>query len=128
MSAPFNVLRLSEDSAGESHFDNYDIAFAMTDFAPPAAPFLVSPAENCSRYVVLRLDAGWAGERHCSPNRQILFCLSGQLRVTASDGDVRSIKTGDAWLMQDTSGRGHHTEVISKEAVTAIVIVLADPS
>ena len=105
MSASLNVVRLSEDTAGESHFDSFQIARPLVTFAPPAHPFLVSAVEKASGYVVVRIPAGWVGERHPSPHRQIAFCLSGALKVTASDGDVRVIKAGDAWLMTDIQAK-----------------------
>jgi quercetin dioxygenase-like cupin family protein len=125
MSEILNVLRLSEGLTGESHFDNFDISRALTDFAPPARPLFVSPVEKASGYVVIRLPVGWVGDPHPSPRRQILFCLSGAVKITASDGEIRTIKAGDAWLMEDTNGKGHRTEVASDEPFDAVIILLA---
>jgi hypothetical protein len=36
------------------------------------------------------------------------------------------VSAGDAWLMEDTSGSGHETEVISREPVDAVVIQLPE--
>lgn len=73
------VLRLYEDDAGESRFDTYDISMQLKDFAPPADPLYVSEAESATRYVMIRLPAGWGGARHPTPRRQILFCLGGRV-------------------------------------------------
>jgi quercetin dioxygenase-like cupin family protein len=124
MSESLDVVRLSEDAAGESHFDSIGIDRSMMKFAPPALPFFVSSAEKAAGYVVVRLPAGWVGERHRSPHRQIAFCLSGALKVTASDGDVRVIKAGDAWLMTDTDGKGHESEVASDTSWDAVIILV----
>ena len=118
------VLRLYADEAGESWFDTYDVAMELKDFAPPAEPLYVSEAEAAARYVVIRLPAGWSGARHPTPRRQILFCLRRTMRVTASSGDVREIAAGDAWLMADTTGKGHTTEVVSDGPVDAVIIQL----
>jgi quercetin dioxygenase-like cupin family protein len=127
MAVSFKVLRLSADSTGESYFDSFDVSCLLKDFAPPAPPLFVSPVEKSSGYVMMRLPPGWGvGNWHPSPHPQILFCLSGTLRVTASNGDVRLIKAGHAWLMTDTNGKGHKTEVISDEPVDAVVVLLAD--
>ena len=75
MSESLDVVRLSEDATGESHFDSFGIDRSMMKFAPPALPFFVSSAEKASGYVVVRLPAGWVGERHRSPHRQIAFCF-----------------------------------------------------
>lgn len=118
------VLRLFADEAGESRFDTYDVSLALQDFAPPAGPLHVSEPEAATRYVLIRLPVGWNGKRHPTPRRQILFCLRGAMRVTASNGDAREVVAGDAWLMADTTGKGHTTEVISEGPVDAVIIQL----
>ena len=126
MSELYEFVLLTEDEAGESHFRTGEIPRALRNFAPPAPPFFVSAMQTASGYVVIRLPVGWVGEAHPSPHRQILFCLAGTLRVTASDGEPRMINTGDAFLMEDTRGKGHRSEVISSEAVEAVIIQLPD--
>jgi hypothetical protein len=129
MAVSFKVNRLSADARGESHFDSFDISCLLKDYAPPAPPLFVSPIEKSSGYAMARLPSGWGvGNWHPSPHPQIFFCLSGTLRVTASNGDTRLIKAGDAWLMTDTSGKGHKTEVISDEPVDGVVILLPTKS
>ena len=127
MTASRRVVSLTEDAAGESHFDDHEIALEVNDFAPPATPFLVSSVTEASGCVVIRLPVGWVGERHRSPHRQILFCLSGALKVTASDGETRVIETGDSWLMADTRGKGHATEVVSDKPCDAAIVLLRYP-
>ncbi len=126
METSFGVIRLTEDAIGESHFDAFEMAREFSDFAPPAPSLLVSSIGAASGYVVIRLPIGWVGEPHPSPHRQMLFCLSGTLKVTASDGGVRLVETGTAWLMADTRGKGHRTEVISDCPCDAVVIFLDD--
>ena len=124
MTAPFQCVILTEDEGGVSHFASGGMALALHDFAPPAPPFFVSATQEASGYVVIHLPSKWVGDSHPSPHRQILFCLAGTLRVTASDGDARTINTGDAFLMEDTRGNGHRSEVISGEPVVAVIIQL----
>ena len=128
MSTSFSVVRLIADGKGESRFDDYEVSQPFIQFAPPAPPLFVSPVEGAIGYVVLRIPVGWIGEPHPSPHRQMLFFMSGVLRATASDGTVRIIKPGTAWLMADTDGKGHKSEVISDVPFDAIVVLLANPS
>jgi quercetin dioxygenase-like cupin family protein len=72
--------------------------------------------------VFLKLPVGWDEPIHPTPTPQTLICLAGAVRVTASDGEVREIKRGDVWRMEDLSGRGHHTRVVSDEDFEAAVI------
>ena len=124
MIAPVKVQRLQANESGLSRFDTFEIEREMILFAPPAQPFPVSAWTPASRFVLLQLPAGWNGERHRTPARQILFCLAGSVRVTPGVGDAAIFSAGDAWLMEDTTGSGHTTEVISQEPFEAVVIQL----
>ena len=118
------VLRLYADEAGESRFDTYEVSMQLKDFAPPADPLYVSEPEAAGRFALIRLPAGWSGACHPTLRRQILFCLRGEMRVTASTGDVRNVAAGEAWMMADTTGKGHTTEVVSEGPVDAVIVQL----
>jgi quercetin dioxygenase-like cupin family protein len=124
----FEVQRVRMDEAGESHFDAYTVRQTLKDFAPPARPFFVSDVERATGYVVIHLPVGWIGEPHPSPRRQIVFCLSGSLTITTSDGDRRSFQAGGAYLLEDTSGKGHTAEVTSNVPVSAVIVQLPEAS
>ena len=126
MIAPVKVQRLRANGSGLSSFDTFEIEREMTLFAPPAQPFPVSALTPASRFVLLQLPDGWSGERDRTPARQILFCLTGSVRVTPGVGDAVTISAGDAWLMEGTTGSGHTTEVISQGPFEAVVIQLPD--
>ena len=49
-----------------------------------------------------------------------------EIRVTPGLGDPVIVAAGDAWLMEDTSGLGHETEVISQEPFDAVVVQLPE--
>src|SRR5262249_35720927 len=64
--------------------------------------------------LVLEVGAQWKGSvPHPSPARMMAFSLSGCTRVTASSGESHTFVAGDCLLHEDTSGKGHSTEVIS---------------
>ena len=126
MTAPVKILRLYANEAGLSCFDFKEIERELTPFAPPATPFPVSEPAAASRFVLLQLPVGWKGERHQSPARQLLFCLAGSVRVIPGVGESVVVNVGDAWLMEDTTGAGHETEVISPQPFEAVVIQLAE--
>ena len=87
---------------------------ALKAFAPPAAPLCVSDPQPAQNYVILEVGAKWGGAiPHPSPTRMMAFSLSGCTRVTASSGELYTFVSGDRLLHDDTSGKGHSTEVIS---------------
>jgi hypothetical protein len=117
-----SLLHLYADEDGETHLGTTEIALPLQDFAPPAAPFNASDAQFAKQYVLITLPVGWVGEAHTSPQRQVLFCLSGSLRITCSTGEVAMIDRGMGVVMSDVSGRGHKSEVTSAEPVSGVII------
>jgi quercetin dioxygenase-like cupin family protein len=119
-----NVVRTYTDDQGRSRFDSYSISQTLQQFAPPADPVFVSAREAATGYVVIYVPPGWVGKPHPSPRRQILFCLSGGMRITSSSGETRMLNPGDAWLMGDTTGEGHKSEITSKEGTSVVIVQL----
>ena len=120
--AAFCLPHLYTDASGASHFRTREFALALRDFAPPAPPLNVSDDQPATRFVMIRLQPGWVGRPHVSPRPQILFCLSGSLKVTCSTGEAVVLEAGTGLVMSDVSGEGHVSEVISVEPVTGIII------
>jgi len=46
------------------------------------------------------------------------------MRVTTSRRELCDVSTGDALLMEDTTGQGHTSEVTSDGAVEAVIVQL----
>ena len=126
MTAPVRIQWLHANDVGISRFDTFDIEREETVFAPPAGPFPVSKLIPASRFAVVQLSVGWSGERHPTPARQILFCLAGSVRVTPGAGQPVTVNTCEAWLMEDTTGGRHQTQVTSDVPFEAVIIRLPD--
>jgi hypothetical protein len=115
-------FHLHVDQDGESHWRDVDVPLQEREFAPPAKSIEVSDAAPASQTFFLRLRAGWNEPTHPTPVAQWLICRQGQVRVTASDGDSRVIGPGDVWMMEDTHGKGHHTQVISEDDFECVMV------
>jgi quercetin dioxygenase-like cupin family protein len=50
-------------------------------------------------------DGGW----HCSPRRQFLIFLEGEMEMGVGDGAKRKFFPGDVLLVEDTIGHGHNS-------------------
>jgi mannose-6-phosphate isomerase-like protein (cupin superfamily) len=118
--------RVYADSEGMSHFEERDIEFAEVDFAPPAPSLFLSTFFRASRYAFFRAPAGWFGDWHPAPHKQVFFFLSGEIEVGVSDGEIRLIGPGSVVELEDTGGKGHVTRVIGDEDVLAAVVQLPD--
>jgi len=121
---PCEYTRVYSDAEGESHFENVRIPFKLADFAPPAPPISVSDSINTKALVLISSPSGWFGDWHPTPTRQCIILISGELEVEVSDGEIRRFKKGDIALLEDTTGKGHVTRVVSEERAYCIAITL----
>jgi len=117
--------RIYADESGETHFDDVEIELTPTIAAPPAPPINLSSPMPATQFVYYSFPAGYIGEWHPVPHRQIFFILSGEIAGEVSDGEVRTFKTGDTVLGEDTVGKGHRTWVTSDTDVLTAVVQLS---
>jgi hypothetical protein len=114
------VARLYSDEAGESHFGTWEWRATETAFAPPAPPVEVTEPVPAERVLMLRIPAGWYGEAHPAPRRQLMVVVAGAMEATASDGETRLFTAGNAILLEDTTGRGHISRTVDGEVLIAV--------
>ena len=117
--------RIYADESGETHFDDVEIELTPTNIAPPAPPINLSSPIPAIQFIYYSFYAGYIGEWHPVPHRQIFFILSGEIAGEVSDGEVRTFKTGDAVLGEDVIGKGHRTWVTSDTDVLTAVVQLS---
>lgn len=117
-------VRLFADETGESHFDDIEIEFTSIDYVQSAAPLDFSATLPASHVAFMRAPAGWASDFHVSSARNLFVVLSGEWEVTASDGESRRFAVGSALLVEDTTGKGHSSRVVSNAESGAVVVQL----
>jgi hypothetical protein len=122
MTEILTVPRMYTDDAGDSRFDSYELKLTLHDHAPPAAPFFTAEPEVATKYVFFRLPQGWVGAQHPTPNCRLVICLAGMMRFIGSTGGTLTLKPGDRMMDMNTSGKGHATEVVSREPVEGVII------
>jgi quercetin dioxygenase-like cupin family protein len=74
--------------------------------------------------VFFRTPSGWFGDWHPAPKRQFFCCLSGEIELIASDGEVRVFRSGDVFLLEDITGKGHRSRVLGRADFVAAVVQL----
>ena len=114
------------DEQGASHFDEVEIEFASTDYVEGAAPLKLSPPHAAVDYRFMDAPAGWTSDWHPSSARNLFVVLSGEWGVTASDGETRRFKTGDVLFVEDTTGKGHRSRVVSEVDSVAVMVELSE--
>ncbi len=120
------VIHLYSDADGMSHFAELDVTLTPSDYAPPAPSIDVSERIPASRAVLFSIPAGWFGDWHPTPHRQLYVNLSGRLEVSVSDGETRVFEPGDIALVEDVLEPGHTTRAIGDEPSTGIFVHLAE--
>jgi hypothetical protein len=119
-----HYTRLYADENGLSHFGDGDIALNEIAYAPPAPAFFLSDAEEARAVAVTEIPTGWVGDWHPSPKLQWWFQLAGEVEVEVSNGEKRRFVAGSIVRVEDTTGRGHITRVVSAEPVRAVYVQL----
>ena len=117
--------RLYSDDQGESHFEDVEIDLALTDYAPPAPPLSLSSFTPATQFGFMNAPAGWSSDWHPAAARNIFFVLSGAWEVTASDGETRRFEAGSVLLVEDTTGKGHSSRVVSAIDSLAAMVELS---
>jgi hypothetical protein len=115
---------LSEDEQGVSRFREERVPLSETQYAPPAPSLGASLLLPASSHGYLRIPAGWEGDWHPSPARQLVIVLRGVFLIEAGSGEKRSFGAGSVILHEDTRGRGHRSRVAGGEAVEMVVVRL----
>jgi len=118
------IVRLHSDANGDSHFEDAEIELDLTDYAPPAPPLYLSPATPANAFAFMKAPAGWSSDWHPSSARNLFFVLSGEWQVTASDGESRRFGVGSVLLVEDTTGKGHSSSVVSETDSLAAMVQL----
>ncbi len=116
--------RVYADENGESHFEDVEVELSSVDFAPPAPPLDLSAFAPATQYGFCRAPAGWLGDWHPAPRRQIIFYLAGEIEAEVSDGEVRRFGPGSVTLVEDTTGKGHKSRVVGTTDVLSAVVQL----
>ena len=96
------ILRIYADESGESHFEDMEIE--MEEDGALSRKSAIWPVQDVH---FRQIAPGGSAEWHPAPRRQFAIVLSGESNFEASDGSVRHISPGQAFLVEDTHGKGH---------------------
>jgi hypothetical protein len=99
---------------GGSRFEDVEVTTQATAVVPGRPAVGSSAAIATAGATFLQLGVGWADDDwHPSPKRWFVVTLAGEVEVTTTDGETRRFGPGSLWLIEDTTGRGHNTRVLS---------------
>ena len=107
-------VRIYVDADGESHFEDVEVELRPMQFAPPAPPLDLSTFWPAAQYGFVHAASDWTGDWHPTPHRQLRLVIAGESEDEVSDGTVRRFGPGSVTLMEDTTGKGHHSRPIGE--------------
>ena len=117
-------IRLFADDDGESHFADVEIEFTDVEYTASAPPLGLSPTFPSAQFGFMNAPAGWESDWHPSSARNFFVVVNGEWEVTASDGETRRFGPQSLLLVEDMTGNGHKSRVVSDSI--AAMIQLAD--
>src|SRR5215469_2652885 len=100
-----------------------EIQVPLNESRPSAAGGILKQSSAWASPAVrfVELPAGLEQSWHHAPARQIVLVVSGCVEVETSDRQIRRCTTGEAFIADDLSGKGHSTRVIDGPATVMFV-------
>lgn len=112
------IVRLFSGADGESHFEEVPLAFTGRDGT-------LTPL-RAARGIEFRLRPGtYRTAFHATDAPHYVLYLEGGLEIEVGDGSTRQLRTGDALLVEDLTGRGHRSRALDGRPVLAAFVPLA---
>jgi len=118
------ITRLYATEDGESHFTDDQMEFSLTDYTPDAPPLGLSETSPATEIRFMKAPAGWTSDWHAASARNLFVVLSGEWEVSASDEETRRFELGSVLIVEDTSGKGHTSRVVSEVDSVAVLVQL----
>ena len=99
------IHNLYTDENGESHFRDIEV-----EWAEERRGSKLSKTMPATGIIFRQTRAEHNVDWHPAPRRQYIVNLDAGVKITASDGESRFIKTGEVILVEDITGKGHLSE------------------
>src|SRR5262245_30324014 len=100
-----HIHNLYEDEQGESHWR--DIAVTWIEMTPSVP---ASSAADATVTLFRQMPASYDLDWHPAPRKQYVIQLDGDVLITASDGEARTVRAGEVMLLEDVDGKGHRSK------------------
>lgn len=125
-----SYARLYTGADNETHFEDVTVAFTYQgDYGSKIPSVWLSEGGlmEVAGFHFVSMPSGWVGgDWHPAPARQFIMPLSGEMEFEVSDGEKRVFGPGDVLLVEDTSGKGHRSRMVSSSLGVFGVIPLPE--
>lgn len=113
------IHNLYSDDQGESHFRDIEVEWAQSTPGGKLSA-RISTIGFVLREVPPVYGRGWSP----APRRQYMVNLDAGVRITARDGECRTIGAGEILLVEDTTGKGHLAESVEGKLRHCLYLLL----
>src|SRR5499425_3195680 len=111
------IHNLYVDAKGESHFRDVEVEWVEERRGSKLSKRL--PATGIIfRETKADYDLDW----HTAPRRQYIINLDAGVKITASDGESRTIGAGEVILVEDITGKGHLSKALDSKIRNCIFV------
>jgi hypothetical protein len=122
-----SYARIYTGADNQTHFEDVSVTFGYQDYGAKIPTVWLSQGglTKVEGLHFVSMPAGWdGGEWHPAPARQFIIPLSGEMEFQTSDGEKRTIGPGDILLVEDTTGKGHISRMVSSSLGVFAVVPL----
>jgi hypothetical protein len=120
------LRRLFTDENGTSRIVDVEAELDQGFTVPQSASLFSSPFVEAVSSFWIGAPTGWAGaEPHPAPRRMLLVTVRGEYEIGVADGVAHRFPPGSVLIMEDTTGDGHTTAVVSAEDLSVFAVGLA---
>ena len=109
-------------SNGETSCRLISAELKKADFVKNSQQVAIKDFGDAKNLKFCSLPRGWDGGWHNSPVKQFVIGVSGAIQITCSDNSKVIIGEGDVVLLEDLTGKGHHTEVTSNQTWNGVLV------
>jgi quercetin dioxygenase-like cupin family protein len=117
---PVMITRLYTGPDNQTHAEEVELKFTRGNPAEVSKMMPITSAE------LHRTAGGSVDDWHRAPRRQYVITLRGQGEVEVAGGKKISLGPGSIDLVEDTTGKGHITKVVSTEDRVTLQLPLVD--
>jgi len=114
-----HVHNLYEDENGESHWRDIEVEWTTETPGGPA-----SDRQSATGVIFRQMPTSYDMDWHPAPRRQYVVQLDGDVQITASDGEVRTIRAGEVFIVEDVNGKGHLSKNVSGHPYHVMFVAL----
>jgi hypothetical protein len=115
------AMRLFTGPDGLSHFEQTDIKLVPRG----AAGADQSEPVKASQSYIVRLQPGYFSSWHNADVRRYAIPVSGRAEIEVSGGGKAQIESGQIWIAEDLTGKGHTFRVLGDQPWVGVFVDFA---